>query len=38
VRNIIERRYITYSSLSPQSPLYMQSLPRMLGTTLTANF
>jgi iron complex outermembrane receptor protein len=38
VRNIFERRYITYSSLSPQSPLYMQSLPRMLGTTLTAKF
>jgi iron complex outermembrane receptor protein len=37
-RNVFERRYITYSSLSPQSPLYMQSLPRMLGTTLTAKF
>jgi iron complex outermembrane receptor protein len=38
VRNVFERRYITYSSLSPQAPLYMQSLPRLLGTTLTAKF
>ena len=37
-RNVFERRYITYGSLSPQSPLYLQSLPRLLGTTLTAKF
>jgi iron complex outermembrane receptor protein len=37
-RNVFERRYITYGSLSPQSPSYMQSLPRLLGTTLTAKF
>jgi len=38
VRNVFERTYITYSSLSPQSPLYMQGLPRLLGSTLTAKF
>ncbi|WP_223651142.1 TonB-dependent receptor [Hymenobacter psoromatis] len=38
VRNVFERKYITYGSLSPQSPTYMQSLPRLLGTTLTARF
>ena len=38
VRNVFERKYITYGSLSPQSPTYLQSLPRLLGTTLTARF
>ena len=38
VRNLFDRRYITYGSLSPQAPLYLQSLPRLLGTTLTAKF
>ena len=37
-RNVFERKYITYGSLSPQSPTYLQSLPRLLGTTLTAKF
>jgi iron complex outermembrane receptor protein len=38
VRNLFDRKYITYGSLSPQAPLYLQSLPRLLGTTLTAKF
>ena len=38
VRNVFERQYITYGSLSPQSPTYLQGLPRLLGTTLTAKF
>ena len=37
-RNVFERKYITYGSLSPQNPVYLQSLPRLLGTTLTAKF
>ena len=38
VRNLFDRRYISYGSLSAQSPTYLQSLPRLLGTTLTAKF
>ncbi len=38
VRNVFERRYLTYGSLSPQARTYMQSLPRLVGTTLTAKF
>jgi iron complex outermembrane receptor protein len=38
VRNAFDRRYIPYGSLSLQSPTYLQSLPRFLGTTLTARF
>ena len=38
VRNVFERKYLTYGSLSPQAPTYLQSLPRLLGTTLTAKF
>lgn len=38
VRNTFDRKYITYGSLSAQSPTYLQSLPRFLGTTLTAKF
>ncbi len=38
VRNAFDRRYISYGSLSAQSPTYLQSLPRLLGTTLTAKF
>jgi len=38
VRNLFERTYITYGSLSPQVPLYLQSLPRFWGTTVTATF
>ena len=37
-RNVFDRKYITYGSLSTQSPTYLQSLPRFLGTTLTARF
>ncbi len=37
-RNVFERKYLTYGSLSPQFPTYLQSLPRLLGTTLTAKF
>jgi iron complex outermembrane receptor protein len=38
VRNLFDRKYISYGSLSAQSPTYLQSLPRFLGTTLTAKF
>ena len=38
VRNAFDRRYITHNSLSTQAPSYLQSLPRLLGTTLTAKF
>jgi outer membrane receptor protein involved in Fe transport len=38
VHNIFDRTYISYGSLSAQSPTYLQSLPRFVGTTLTAKF
>ena len=38
VRNVFERKYLTYGSLSTQFPTYLQSLPRLLGTTLTVKF
>jgi iron complex outermembrane receptor protein len=38
VRNVFERKYLTYGLLSPQSLTYMQSLPRLLSITLTAKF
>ena len=38
VRNAFDRTYLTYGSLSAQSPTYLQSLPRLLGTTFTAKF
>ena len=38
IRNAFDRKYISYGSLSAQSPTYLQSLPRFLGTSLTAKF
>lgn len=38
VRNAFDRRYIIYGSLSPQAPSYLQSIPRLLGTTLPTKF
>ncbi len=38
VRNVTDKRYVTYGSQSPSFPLYMVSNPRMWGITLTGKF
>ncbi len=38
MRNLTDKRYITYGSQSPAFPLYMVSNPRMWGVTLTGKF
>ena len=38
VRNLTDKRYVTYGNQLPSMPLYMISMPRMWGVTLTARF
>jgi iron complex outermembrane receptor protein len=38
VRNLTDKRYVTYGNQSPSYPLYMISNPRMWGITLTGKF
>jgi len=38
VRNITDKRYVTYGNQLPTQPFYMVSMPRMWGATLTARF
>lgn len=38
IRNIADKRYVTYGNQSPSYPLYMISNPRMWGATLTYRF
>jgi len=38
VRNLADKRYVTYGNQSPSFPLYMVSNPRMWGITLTGRF
>lgn len=38
VRNITDKRYVTYGNQLPTQPFYMISMPRMWGITLTGKF